>query len=136
MGRTYRVQSGNGIRVVTIGIGGGVPGMHGTLPGMPGSSAVDGMDYERLLEVFGDGTENRGTDLGVIRSLPTITINELEKELPLDHRQCSICLEDFEHGQKRKTLQCLHGFHDVCIDKWLKTSRNCPVCKFDVQGSS
>ena len=103
---------------------------------MPGSAPIDGMDYESLLEAFGDGTENRGTDMGVIRSLPSVTLTDVERELPEDHRECSICLERFQNGEKRKTLPCLHGFHEECIDKWLKGSRTCPVCKFDVQGSS
>ena len=145
LGQSYRMRSGPGYRMVTVTRGtGAIPGMPMPMsPGMltfmaggGGDNGIDGMDYEGLLEAFGDGSENRGTDMGIIRSLPTIEIKDVERELPPDHRQCCICLDDFEKGRKRKTLPCLHGFHEECIDRWLKSSRNCPVCKFDLQGSS
>ena len=76
------------------------------------------MDYERLLEVFADGSENsdRGALPLTIQNLPTTAIQNVEKELPEDCRQCTICLNhEFENGQKRKTLECFYGFHDSCI---------------------
>ena len=52
--------------------------------------------------------------------------------LPHGADSCSICLEDFEVGDKVKLLRCEHAFHQKCVDKWL-TSRNrvCPLCKCD-----
>jgi hypothetical protein len=107
LGRSYRIGSGPGFRMVVVSS----YGMHPMLPtGMNnGRDAIDGMSYERLLEVFGDGSENRSTDPSIIRSLPTTDLNDVEQELPEDHRQCCICLEDFENGHIRKTLPCLHG---------------------------
>ena len=97
---------------------------------------IDTMDYERLLEVFGDGSENRvrGASQSTIHNLPTTTIQDVEKELPKDCRQCAICLDEFENGQTRKTLECLHGFHDTCITRWLESNASCPICKFHVGG--
>jgi hypothetical protein len=94
---------------------------------------IDNMSYERLLEVFGDGSENRGASSTQISRLPTCIIQNI-KDLPLDCRKCSICLEMFESGETRKTLECLHGFHDGCIDKWLMSNASCPICKFRVTG--
>lgn len=45
---------------------------------------------------------------------------------------CSICLDDFETGDKVKTLPCFHAFHAACVDKWLKMNHVCPVCKKEV----
>ncbi|KAK4341404.1 hypothetical protein RND71_039905 [Anisodus tanguticus] len=49
---------------------------------------------------------------------------------PLD---CSICLSDFEHGDKgRKIESCNHMFHENCLDKWLmhgKGQTTCPLCR-------
>ncbi|GFQ95720.1 hypothetical protein TNCT_101161 [Trichonephila clavata] len=42
--------------------------------------------------------------------------------------QCSICL-DTSRRRKLKTLQCSHVFHEKCIDHWLLTKKNCPVCR-------
>jgi hypothetical protein len=90
---------------------------------------VEGMDYEQLLQAFGDGSENMGADERQIVQLPTRLLENPETELPEDARQCSICLEDFCQGETRKTLPCLHGFHQHCADKWLRTNGSCPICK-------
>jgi hypothetical protein len=46
---------------------------------------------------------------------------------------CSICLDDFEPGDKLHCLPCSHAFHSRCIAKWLsERSATCPLCKFDV----
>jgi ribosomal protein L40E len=134
MGRTFRITAGPGFRVIVTSGSFPVHGMHMVGGGGGGGrDLLDGMGYEHLLDLFGDGTEHRSTNPAVIRSLPTTTLKDVEKELPEDQRQCAICLETFQNGEKRKTLQCLHGFHEECIDKWLRNSRNCPICKFDVQ---
>lgn len=133
MGRTFRITAGPGFRVIVTSGSFPVNGMHMVGGGGGGRDLLDGMGYEHLLDLFGDGTEHRATNPAVIRSLPTTVLNDVEKELPEEQRQCAICLETFQNGEKRKTLQCLHGFHEECIDKWLRSSRNCPICKFDVQ---
>jgi len=92
----------------------------------------DEMSYERLLEIFGDGSENRGADPSAINALPTSTIHDPQKELPLEHRNCSICLEDFCPGDVRRTLPCLHGFHKECVDRWLSSNGSCPICKHEI----
>jgi hypothetical protein len=90
---------------------------------------LDNMDYEQILRAFGDGSEHMGGDEGQIQSLPTQVLTQPQKELPEDARQCLICLEDFQAGETRKTLPCLHGFHQKCADKWLRTNASCPICK-------
>ncbi|PXF48714.1 E3 ubiquitin-protein ligase SDIR1 [Gracilariopsis chorda] len=44
-------------------------------------------------------------------------------------KHCIICLEDFEHGMKIRTLPCFHRFMAECIDPWLQQQAKCPVCK-------
>lgn len=96
-----------------------------------GDGGAEGASYEHLLELFGDGTENRGADASVVSALPSSTIQDVEK-LPEDARKCSICLEDFEAGDTRRMLPCLHGFHEACVDRWLSSNGTCPVCKHSV----
>lgn len=50
---------------------------------------------------------------------------------------CSICLDDFQAGQKQRLLPCGHVFHATCVDEWLmaglrrKNKSECPLCKQD-----
>ena len=106
--------------------------MQSLLSNGQGRAGVDNMSYEELLHAFGDGTENLGADESTIQNLPTAVLKNPSSELPHDQRQCCICLEDFKGKDTRKTLQCLHGFHKDCVDKWLRSNGSCPVCKHKV----
>ena len=97
-----------------------------------GGMNVEGMSYEQILQAFGDGSENRGAEEATISSLPTSAIKDVEKDLPINARQCLICLEDFKNGDVRKTMPCLHGFHEDCLDRWLRTNGSCPICKHSI----
>lgn len=44
----------------------------------------------------------------------------------------AVCLEPYARGDGVRTLPCLHQFHQICIDQWLGSSSNCPVCKYDL----
>ena len=90
---------------------------------------VDGMGYEELLQAFGDGTENLGASEEQIESLLNHLVHDPKRELPEDARRCLICLDEIEKGNIRKILPCVHGFHNHCCDKWLRTNGSCPICK-------
>ena len=49
---------------------------------------------------------------------------------------CSICIDDFEDGEKIRILpKCRHGFHLECIKPWLIERQGCcPLCKTPVLG--
>jgi hypothetical protein len=43
---------------------------------------------------------------------------------------CPICLEEvIESENNRKVLHCNHIFHANCINRWLTTRNQCPVCR-------
>lgn len=50
------------------------------------------------------------------------------------HSTCSICIDDFEHGEKLRMLpRCRHIFHTDCILPWLTERQGCcPLCKTEV----
>jgi len=59
-----------------------------------------------------------------------------DAQMAFEHyNACSICLEDFESGEKLLLLpKCHHYFHSDCIIPWL-TERNptCPLCKANIK---
>lgn len=97
---------------------------------------IDGMSYDQLLEAFGDGTEGRrGASEATIHSLPTQVLQQDPSEewsKNPELQTCSICLEPYQKGQTRKCLPCLHGFHQDCIDTWLRSNASCPICKHEL----
>lgn len=46
---------------------------------------------------------------------------------------CSICLgEILEDDTLRLLPKCSHAFHVACIDTWLKSQSNCPLCRANI----
>ncbi|CAN4076249.1 unnamed protein product [Withania somnifera] len=42
---------------------------------------------------------------------------------------CSVCLSEFQDNENLRLLpKCSHAFHVICIDTWLKSHSNCPLC--------
>ncbi|KAI8901755.1 hypothetical protein BC833DRAFT_576558 [Globomyces pollinis-pini] len=47
-----------------------------------------------------------------------------------DDATCTICLCEYEEGDRLRQLGCKHHFHKDCIDEWLHRNGKCPLCKF------
>lgn len=84
---------------------------------------------------------NKGLKKKVLQSLPKFTYttsseyksasgsNDSVKSAALSS-ECAICLGEFMEGDEVRVLpQCGHGFHVVCIDKWLGSHSSCPSCR-------
>lgn len=65
--------------------------------------------------------------------LEQIPIELFNTEKSNKFTNCSICLMEYENGDKFRNLPCSHMFHPECIDKWLKLKPSCPVCKSDLR---
>ncbi|XP_074284653.1 RING-H2 finger protein ATL16-like [Silene latifolia] len=95
-----------------------------------------------------------GLDAAVIRSIPVIKYrkssavgrrknaddnendndNDNNKESEIE---CAVCLSEFQDGEKLRVIpNCCHGFHIDCIDIWLQTSDNCPLCRSAISATS
>ncbi|OAY39547.1 RING-H2 finger protein ATL54-like [Manihot esculenta] len=46
---------------------------------------------------------------------------------------CSVCLSEFQEDETLRLLpKCSHAFHIPCIDTWLRSHTNCPLCRAPV----
>ncbi|GKV24328.1 hypothetical protein SLEP1_g33956 [Rubroshorea leprosula] len=69
-----------------------------------------------------------GLDDSAIKGLPlSLYSSKLKINSPKD---CAVCLLEFEDDEYVRTLPvCSHAFHVDCIDVWLKSHANCPLCR-------
>ncbi|KAJ1720270.1 hypothetical protein LPJ53_005088 [Coemansia erecta] len=61
-----------------------------------------------------------------IRSLPQRAITEEEAA---KHKECGICMEEYNVEEAVLELPCKHFYHKECIDHWLKMNGTCPICR-------
>ncbi|XP_073152075.1 RING-H2 finger protein ATL1-like [Henckelia pumila] len=51
-----------------------------------------------------------------------------------DDMSCAVCLCVFEEGEEIRQLpNCKHSFHATCIDLWLYSHMDCPLCRSTVE---
>jgi hypothetical protein len=80
-----------------------------------------------------DRAPRPGLTADEIESLPQFTVGSAEHQShpSLESDACSVCLAEFEQGERVRVLHCQHCFHADCIDQWLCRHRSCPLCKAD-----
>ncbi|XP_044494608.1 RING-H2 finger protein ATL16-like [Mangifera indica] len=79
---------------------------------------------------------NRGLDESVIRDIPTCQFRREEGE-DKNVYGCVVCLNDFQDQDMLRVLpNCGHAFHLDCIDIWLQSNANCPLCRKSISGST
>ena len=93
--------------------------------------------YEELLDLEErmGGPVNRGASAAAIAALPEVSHRRegaADCATSADAESCSVCLDDYNEGDKLRVLPCGHRFHSSCIDRWLESNRACPICKKDI----
>lgn len=78
-------------------------------------------------------SENQGILLNEMRDLTTLEPNDNSEE----EKICVICHQKIDENQIiRKLNSCSHEFHVHCIDEWLSSHSNCPICRQNIRGES
>ncbi|KAJ4964963.1 hypothetical protein NE237_016812 [Protea cynaroides] len=58
------------------------------------------------------------------------------------NQECPICLEEAEEAEGEAETEaiswqlvpeCNHEFHELCLNRWLKLSQTCPLCRVTTQ---
>lgn len=94
-------------------------------------------------------TQHKGLDEATINSLPTFLHTSLTCSSPGGGRggggaglvrevsECPICLGLFEENERMKVIpKCMHVYHLECLDKWLQSHANCPLCRSTIDTST
>lgn len=66
------------------------------------------------------------------RAIEMTAVHKYRKDMELVGGDgiCVVCLSEFEEGEELRTLpHCMHSFHVPCIDLWLLSHMNCPICR-------
>ncbi|XP_074581123.1 RING-H2 finger protein ATL1-like [Curcuma longa] len=67
-----------------------------------------------------------GVAESTIREIPTLRY----RQLSVGAAECAVCLSEFREQERIRLLpSCRHVFHIDCIDTWLQSNSNCPLCR-------
>jgi len=80
-------------------------------------------------------TKPRGATQDVIDSMPLVEFSPELVQKSNPESSCAVCLSEFEWGHMLRQLPCGHNFHRMCIDRWLKRNKVCPLCLQDIETS-
>lgn len=80
-----------------------------------------------------------GLEQSVIDSIPVF--KHKKGDGLVEGTDCSVCLSEFQEDESLRLLpKCNHAFHVACIDTWLGSHINCPLCRSpivrDVNGTT
>lgn len=88
--------------------------------------AVVDDDNEAVWPIF-----TQGLQASVIQSIPVCKYSKSDGLV--DGSECAVCLSEFEEEEPLRLLpKCSHAFHLPCIDKWLQSHSNCPLCRANI----
>ncbi|CAI0422095.1 unnamed protein product [Linum tenue] len=69
-----------------------------------------------------------GLEQSIIESIAVFRYKKEDKLI--EGTDCSVCLSEFEEDESLRLLpKCSHAFHIPCIDTWLRSHKNCPLCR-------
>ncbi|KAF7803757.1 bifunctional riboflavin biosynthesis protein RIBA 1, chloroplastic [Senna tora] len=90
-------------------------------------------DNEEARDIFFDVEHGPMRTSGLQKSLisENIAVCKYKKgEGLVEGTECSVCLSEFEDDENLGILpKCNHAFHVSCIDAWLVSHSNCPLCR-------
>ncbi|XP_028751466.1 RING-H2 finger protein ATL16-like [Neltuma alba] len=100
---------------------------------------LQGTGDDREVEVvIGPGSSSRSFECSNRNLLSSFRYKKEAKEKEGgggrgEEYECPVCLSVFEEGEEvRKLPQCNHSFHAMCIDMWLYSHLDCPICRTPV----
>jgi len=65
-----------------------------------------------------------------LRAMPVVKVTE--NDLEAENDECTICFDKLLVGDPALRIPCGHLFHKDCVHKWLESSNQCPVCRYEL----
>ncbi|XP_068645843.1 RING-H2 finger protein ATL16-like [Aristolochia californica] len=98
------------------------------------SSRRRGPRHGDPLIIYATTIESRGLDESVIQSIPIFQFKKgVEDGKEKNLSECAVCLNEFQEEERLRLLpDCSHAFHIDCIDTWLQSNANCPLCRSSI----
>ena len=94
-------------------------------------SSIRRRSYVAVLRDQEPSESNSSSNIRIISS--SFHVDDLDSsgaDVPFHDSLCTICLDEYEPGDKLRILPCQHSFHSNCIIPWLTNrSSTCPLCK-------
>lgn len=97
---------------------------------------LDSLPYYDSPSAFSDGfhvISPYGLDDSVIKTIPLSVYTKTRRVSSGGGgwiNDCAVCLIEFDEDDYVRTLPaCSHAFHVDCIDIWLRSHANCPLCR-------
>ncbi|KAL2317463.1 hypothetical protein Fmac_031339 [Flemingia macrophylla] len=89
-------------------------------------SGVTEPSHFHSINIESSPTCTKGLDSAAVSAIPSF-VHGIGKTEELE---CVICLSLIEKGEVGRSLpKCGHAFHVECIDMWLSSHCNCPICR-------
>ncbi|CAF4456623.1 unnamed protein product, partial [Rotaria magnacalcarata] len=82
----------------------------------------------KLQEALANSVQQILDKTPIVTFIPINNTTDSNSEDPM----CAICLESFIDNEKVRKLMCSHYFHTGCIDPWLLSNQNCPLCNRNI----
>jgi hypothetical protein len=76
------------------------------------------------------GPRQPATAEACLRAMPTVKVTE--NDIEAENDECTICFDKLSVGDSALRIPCGHLFHDDCVRKWLQSSNQCPVCRYEL----
>ncbi|GFZ01544.1 RING/U-box superfamily protein [Actinidia rufa] len=83
-----------------------------------------------FLITYSPSLHSHGLDELLICEIPTFQYARGGESTSTTMHKCVVCLNEFQEQEMLRILpKCGHGFHLDCIDIWLQSNANCPICR-------